>query len=516
MLSLKTYEKMTSKSFPFLSISFAVLLGSCVKNLNTDPDTTVVIDSEWAFPLAKSRLDLQNLINNNDLITSDPDGLVRLVYRQDSIFSQSVSDYTRIPDQMDIKANVTVGNPAINVDQNLGTFGGAKFKSIGLKTGLLRWEAENPSAQSIVMQLTFKNTTVGGQPASFSFSTTPGQSQGTINLNDLTIDLTQGNPAYNNLGLEFFVSNSNGAPNGTEVNLNISLTDLVVQDAIGFFGIHSVALPSGRIDTKLGIISNIVEGFYLSNPSVKLITTSNIGLPLTINSEIIGVSRQGKIEGLALAPFTFQGANMPGNVYQYDFVINPSTSNIANFISNIPNEIIYSGTVQLNPAGDVGNDNFAGNNGYLTIGMEAELPLELSTNNLVLEQTFYNLNLSIDAEDSESVESLTMGFKIENGFPLDADLQVLMIDSTGNQIDSLFIALFDAAQVNSSGNVVSPAKTIRYLDFNRQNIDNLLATKTLRVKVVLNTTNAGVVRILSDYYLDLTIGTRIKLNYTVK
>jgi hypothetical protein len=92
----------------------------------------------------------------------------------------------------------------------------------------------------------------------------------------------------------------------------------------------------------------------------------------------------------------------------------------------------------------------------------------------------------------------------------------MMLDSLGTEIDSLFIAIFDAAQVNTNGNVVSPAKTIRYLELNRQNIDNLLATKNLRVKVVLNTTGTGVVRILSDYYLDLAIGTRIKLNYALK
>jgi len=507
---------MKIRRFSFFFITTAVLLGSCVKDLNTKPDTNLIIESEWAFPLAKTSLNLQNIINNNDLISADPDGLIRLIFKQDSIFTQSVYDYTRIPDQAPIETQLSVGMPAINIDQNLAAFGGAKFKTLGLQTGNLQWQTENPVTQDIEIQILLKNTTVGGQPATFTLLSEPGQSQGIISLNNLSIDLTQGNPAYNNLGFEFIIINNNGAPNGTVLNLKITLTDLIVEEAIGFFGAHSLLLPSGRIETSLGALSNIVEGFYLANPSVKLITTSNLGLPITINTEISGVSKSGSIENLNLNPFVFQGANQPGNMYQFDYIIDPTTSNISKFISNVPKELIYSGTVKLNPTGDNGQNNFATNDGFLSIGIEAELPLELSTNNLILQQTLYNLNLGIENEQSDAIESLSLGFKIENGFPLDADLHIMMLDSLGTEIDSLFIAIFDAAQVNTNGNVVSPAKTIRYLELNRQNIDNLLATKNLRVKVVLNTTGTGVVRILSDYYLDLAIGTRIKLNYALK
>lgn len=502
--------------FTLVVVGLTLIINSCVKDLNTNLDTTTKINSEWALPIANARLDLKNLIKNNENITTNPDGLVVLVYQQDSIFTQSVYDYTRIPNQQEITTTITVGSPLIDIDQNLGTFGGAKFKTLGLNTGLLNWQATNPASQTVDIELKLKNTTVGGSAANFVIQCTPGTSQGSINLNNLSIDLTQGNPAYNNLGFSFEVLNSNGAPNGTQLDFVISLSELRVEEAIGFFGEHKVALPSGRIETNLGVLSNIAEGFYLASPSVKLITTSNLGLPITINSKINGVSKSGKIESLDLQPFVFAGANLPGNLYQYDYVISPATSNISNFIANVPNEIIYSGEVKLNPAGETGNDNFADKTGFLSIGIEAELPLEFSTNNVWLQQTFYNINFGIDKEESEAVQNVTLGFKVENGFPFEADLFLYFLDSNQVILDSNSISLFNPANVDADGNVISPAKTIRYLDFDRTNIDNLLATKNLRIKVKMNTTGGNVVRILESYYIDLVIGTRVKLNYTLK
>lgn len=503
------------KKIILFSAIIATTLSGCLGDLNLDPDQSMRYPGNWAAPLIHTRLNLGNLVDKDSLVTSDPDGLIHIIYREDSLFSQSVFEYTKVPEQDPVNVDFAVGNPTINVNTNLGTFGGAKMKVVTVSSGKLNWQTSTASATTIEVYVKLLNTLLNGQVAVFNIQAAPGQSSGVIDIAGLNFDLTQGNPAYNNLGFEIGLINAGGAPNGTQVDLTLQFEDLAIGQALGYFGNRKIVLPSGVIPTNLSILSNISGGLYLANPKIKLFTRSNIGLQLNLSPDIVGVSESGKSVDLALQPFFFTGSSVLGTYHTDTFEINTTNSQIDEFIANVPANLIYSGDVVINPNGETTNDNFVTNNGEVVVGLEVDLPLELKTKNLTIEQTIYDLDFGVEDGDVAFVEQLSLGFRVENGFPLQADLYFYFQDSTGAILDSAFIALFDAAQVDALGNVTVPAKGDRYLDFDNTEIKNILKSDDIRIKVVLNTINGGtqIVRLITDYYIDFILGIKVKMNY---
>ncbi|MDP2236993.1 MAG: hypothetical protein Q8J88_11210 [Bacteroidales bacterium] len=496
---------------------YTVLFFGCMKDMNLNPDNTFYYKGDWSASVVNGRIDLKSLVLNNEMITADPDGLLRFVFRQDSVFTQNVYDYTKIPDQAPFLVKVTLDSPEFETGTNLGTFGGAKFKSIKIASGTLHWQATNPTFQPVDLRLEIKNAEIDGEPLIIDLACQPGQSQNSVSLEGLNFDLTQGvgNLTYNNLSFKFTVSSKAEVKKGEEIDLSLTLNNLTINGATGYFGQYNLELPSGKLPTDFGVLSNIAEGLYLANPSFKLITKSNIGLPVTFTPAITGISKNGRVVSLNAEPFVFEGSSTMGNTYSYAYELSPETSNLDNFLANVPRQILYNGGVLLNPEGETANDNFIDQDGYIVMGVEAELPLELKTKNLVLEQTFSDLDLGIDDDEIDYVEAFTLGFNVENGFPLDADFYTYFIDENGAVVDSAYIAMFDAATTDISGNVIAAASSVRYLEFTKGNIKNLLKSKSIKARIVLNTSGDGdqIVRILDSYYFQILIGTRFKLNY---
>jgi len=502
-----------NKKLLVFAFGAGLLSTSCLKDLNLDPDTEFTYSGHWAAPIAKVHLNLGDLVIDDSLVYADPDGLVHIIYRNDSLFSQSVYEFTEVPEQEPVTTSFDVSTPPIAISTTLGTFGGAKMQSIKIEEGNLHWTLSSPVSAPIGIALKVLNTTIGGTPFIINISTSgQGQTTGTINVAGLFMDMTQGTPAYNNIGFELTVTNAGGAPNGTDVDLELRFEDLRLGEAIGYFGQRLVNVPSGSISTSLGVLSNIAEGLYLADPKIKLTTKSNIGLPLRLSPDLVAVGNSGSTVSLGLTPFMFAGSSSLGTYNVQDFTIDIGNSNISNFIASVPENIIFSCHVEMNPNGEPAT-NFVTSDGEVTVGLEVDLPLALTTNNLTIEQTLYDIDFGVDQNEYDFVEELSLGFRIENGFPLDADLFFYFLDEDGIKLDSAVIDLFDAATVDADGKVITPAKSDRFLNFTQEKIQNILRSNDIEIKVVLNTGNSGqVVKMLTDYYIDVTFGARVKIN----
>lgn len=502
-----------------LPISFVLLLSGCLADLNLDPDMTFRYNGNWQAPIVNARLNLGNLVEQDSLATADANGLVHIIYREDSVYGLSIYDYTSVPEQDPQEATIKVGDAPFAINTNLGTFGGAKMDTIAVATGKLKWSTDVNGVSTndtVTIRLKILNTTIAGVPIDFNLKAVGmGLTEGEINLDNLLMDLTQGTPNYNNIGFEIGLDSAQTtAPQGTEIDIVLQFEDLRIDRAIGFFGTRQINFPSGNLNTSLSLLENLSEGLYLANPQVKLYATSNVGLPIAIDADMIGVGRNGSTIDLGLDTLNYYGPATKGAYATDTFEINTSNSNIDNFIAAIPEQIVYSGSATMNPNGEGAIDNFISQDGLMNIGMEIDLPLELKTKDLTIEQTIYNIDFGVEEGNEDFVEKLTLGFKVENGFPLDADIYAYFQDSTGAILDSAVLEIFDAAQVGSNGQVVSPAQTERFLTFTQSQIDNVLASDDIRIRVVLNTSNGGnqVVQMLTDYYIDLIVGIRVKLN----
>jgi hypothetical protein len=203
------------------------------------------------------------------------------------------------------------------------------------------------------------------------------------------------------------------------------------------------------------------------------------------------------------------------------FNINSTTSNINDFISNLPNQVKYNVTIKTNPLGNRGTySDFA----YLTSGMNVNLnvniPLSLIANNLTLRDSF-SFSLGYSKKDVANILNGTLHLIVYNKFPLQANITLLAYDSSWHLLDTLLSsAQIDAAPIGSSCKASQPAKSVLNVTASAQVIDKLRSSAHAIMTVVFNTRNSNAtcngqyVNIYSDYNIAATITG--DFNYKVK
>ena len=197
-----------------------------------------------------------------------------------------------------------------------------------------------------------------------------------------------------------------------------------------------------------------------------------------------------------------------------NYILDRNTSNIVDFIANIPESIVYAGELVVNPDGKGPIDNFIQNDGKMYIGLKLDLPLELRTQDMLLEQDIYDIDFGVSDEDADMVEKLVLHFKVTNGFPFDADLKMIFRDSVQTALDSVEVSLLTSASVNAQGRVTSPTISRSEIAFDKDKIDNLLKSRQITLRVLLNSYNNGqdIVKIYTDYDINVALGLETKLN----
>ncbi len=79
----------------------SLVLQGCVRDKYdfSKLSTQAHLSQEWVVPVVHGTMKMENMVKPNDTIVFDDDGAVRLVYRNDSIFTQDVSDLVDLEDQ---------------------------------------------------------------------------------------------------------------------------------------------------------------------------------------------------------------------------------------------------------------------------------------------------------------------------------------------------------------------------------------------------------------------------------
>src|SRR5664279_4766326 len=103
------------KIFPFVySMLLLLFLANSCKMDNLDfskLSNTMNLNPEVIAPVAKANVTVWDLIqsankNKTDQISKDPNGLIKIVYKQDSLYNYNVRDFLTFPSQ----ESVTSGN----------------------------------------------------------------------------------------------------------------------------------------------------------------------------------------------------------------------------------------------------------------------------------------------------------------------------------------------------------------------------------------------------------------------
>ena len=145
----------------------------------------------------------------------------------------------------------------------------------------------------------------------------------------------------------------------------------------------------------------------------------------------------------------------------YYNVMNSNNSNIKALLENLPDKISYNIDVAINPNGNISNGNdFVFTDKLIDASLDVEIPLSFFATNLTLIDTV-DVSLTEQTEHNR-VNSGTLTLKVDNGFPLEASIQLYLLNENGNVYDSLLTStLVEAAPVD--GNLIVTSKKLSKL-----------------------------------------------------
>jgi hypothetical protein len=231
--------------------------------------------------------------------------------------------------------------------------------------------------------------------------------------------------------------------------VHASIVDLTPKYARGHMG--NTVKNVGPDSVSFDIFNNVRGGSLDLEEVIFEIETDN-GIGATAEATFNNLwskNAQGNVIALAMNDNTMDISKATDLGSMADHVtstktLNASNSNITDFISNLPNKIIYDMSVEINGVDNPSNHvdsvvNNPPNFLYYESGMKAnlnmEIPLSFIADSLVLVDT---MDFSFSSQGGDAVESGEFTLLVDNGFPFDATTTLYFLDDNDMVIDSLW------------------------------------------------------------------------------
>ena len=293
------------------------------------------------------------------------------------------------------------------------------------------------------------------------------------------------------------------------VRVTVALDNMNFSSIEGYFGQVEKIINQNELNLEMDALQSIGQNIALAHPTITFISENTMGIPFEIELQMQGLNNGQTID--------LNGPIIPIESNQISTcTFNNTNSQITDFIALNPQQIIYSGSVISNPLGNTGTLNFIGPGTGLNIGFEMDLPMQLSVQNLILTDTLAvknnPFNLLRDSMNSiiDYVEMSSLMFRIENGFPFQASIDIYLNDSiSGLTMDSIQVELIESAQIDDQGKVSQSSLSIFSIELEEDRIQHFIDANQITISAKLSSSvdNNNFVKLYTDY--TLTIGTGI-------
>lgn len=301
--------------------------------------------------------------------------------------------------------------------------------------------------------------------------------------------------------------------------INSGFKNLTPEYVEGYLGKDSISI--GPDETVFSFFDKISSGSIdLEDAKLSLSVENGIGVDGIVNINSIKAVNTRNSTSQTLAgsivnsPFIITDAiKTPFTPSFNSLNMNNTNSNSQKLISILPDKFQYDLLLSINPGG---NNNFHGDFAYssggIDISINLEIPLSLSVNQIALADT---TDIDLTKEKSpEKIRDGILNLLVDNGFPLEAELKLFLMDET-NVIDSLVSGnRIVAAPLDAFGRVTAKQTTKLIFPIDAAKKDKLFKTKRVSVRVGFTSQPQGkYVKIYSDYRMDMTLTG--KFNYIV-
>lgn len=411
-------------------------------------------DADVLFPIAHGRLDLADVIADS-LLSTDPDGLVHLVYESDWI-DLPLDSLVELPDTAVINSfspPFSGGPFTIPSGANLITLSDdivldadpAQLKLVQFSEGTLRYALR--SYVNGYLDVSYELPGVDADNGGFLLETTsepgtpedPWEETGEMDLAGVTLLLTgEDGLSHNSVASQIIVNASSSVSESLEVYgedsvaVELEFLGAKVAYAKGYFGDYTseldeqldlqAAISAGENGLLLpGISFDLqLENYFGADAQLSLQTLEGLG------SEVVALEHQTFNGPINIArALDDNGTVIPTN---WSIAMDNTNSNIVEWIANVPDTVALLASLDLNPLGDVsgGNDFF-----YADYPPRAQFNLDIPLCINAAELQFRD-TLWIDDDLELPSANGKIHLYVLNTFPFSLDLQLTMYSA--NQV----------------------------------------------------------------------------------
>jgi hypothetical protein len=532
------------KILVFILFLVGFFITSCVKDeYKLQNLKTPGWDPNFAAPLINSRLSIWDIANDYDsanVLIQNDSGFVYFVYTG-RIFSQTAEELIQISDQS-MNANYTfstidpipVGDSLVKNFTFVYDFdfqNNQIIDSLFLKAGTLN------------VSLNTANFTF---PAKFEL-TLPGTKNGQpfreqiiLNSPNLShdIDLSNSKLIFNHIGgnnrlelnFRFVIFGSNN-PNWWlpyDLSISNSFSGMQFEALFGYLGQLNFALNEDTITVK--VYDNNIEGLIQwENPKFFMTVTNYLGMPIKVDINYLEAIRTKppynsvQISGPGIPnPWNILYPNFSQigqGVQTPQMELNRYNSNIDQAFNISPQQINALLNAVSNPSGIT--QNFTLDTSRFIVDARVELPLHGTADGFVILDTI-PVNLGDDFKNADYIEWVLFKIFCENGFPVDALLQIYFTDENYVIVDSLLTPLQQFIHAATPGPpphylvTQKYSKTIstkvpkeRIAEYNR--IQHAIVLARMNTYKLNNT--AQIVKLYSFYQMHVMLGAQVQLKF---
>ncbi len=255
------------------------------------------------------------------------------------------------------------------------------------------------------------------------------------------------------------------------------------------------------VTNNIGVDGQIkINSLTATSPvnGVKTLTSSILGRPLNIR----------KASDFPLTPAVTT------------YSLNNSNSNIKDLLGILPNQLNYNIQVKTNVNGNTNQyRDFAYLQSGLGVSLNAEIPLSLIANSLVLRDTI-QFNLANTQTNVNGISDGVLNVIAENKYPIAAVLTMIIYDGNWLPVDTLaFTKTISAGETDATCRVTQPVKTVLQEYVNDARMTRLKQGQHAIITSDFSTVsgspscNGQHLKIYSDYTLGITLSA--KFNYKV-
>jgi hypothetical protein len=384
---------------------------------------------------------------------------------------------------------------------------------IDLATGSIDFTFVSSISEPIRIDINLPAISVNNVPIQRTINILPNSTTNeSISLVGSVLDLTTDpQQAYNILPVivqAALVSSGTLQPidSSNELTVSYGINNIEFDIVRGYFGQKNIQIEESSLDLNLSFLKELGGSIFLANPTINLNVVNSIGAPIQLTLDMEGKTIDGQSVSLNTPAQTMPFPTIPGNTASGALTYNNMNSQLAQLLSLPPDTLNTGGLIVLNPNGNQGA-NFIASSSGIQIGLEADLPFELSANGIGFGDTS-EFNAS---EILNGVLEAKLRFKSINRFPFDLTLELNFLDSTDAVVHTLDAPLVLAAQVDANGRVIAANNRTTEVALTRAAMPNIKQAKKIAFRLGMSTAalpggQRQIVKIYTDYDIILKLG----------